>query len=101
MYYVDILFNALPNWTPIPPLVLCHKIIPISMNDQTRIIIFKPEDLQINYHSVKKDIHTILNELPAPLRDFEKYILVELQMKILYVLQCTQHPKLPAKQIPR
>jgi hypothetical protein len=41
-----------------------------------------------------------LNELSAPLRDFEKYILVELQMKILYVLQCKQHPKLPAKQIP-
>ena len=35
------------------------------MNDQMKTIIFKLEDLQINYPSVKKDIHKISNELPA------------------------------------
>jgi len=37
------------------------------MNDQTKTITFKLEALQINYPSVKKDIHTIFNELPAHL----------------------------------
>lgn len=67
MYYVDILFIALPYRIPIPPLVLYHKIIQTAMNDQMKTIIFKLEDLQVNYPSVKKDIHMILNELPAHL----------------------------------
>jgi len=46
MYYVDILFIALPIWTSTPPLVLCHKIILTTVNEQTKTIIFKLEDLQ-------------------------------------------------------
>jgi len=74
MHYVDILFIALPIWTSTPPLVLCHKIILTTVNDQTKTIIFKLEDLQINYPSIKKDIHMILNELLAHLQEILKNI---------------------------
>jgi hypothetical protein len=72
MYYIDILFIALPYWTLIPPFVLRHNIFLTTMNDQTKTVIFKLEDLQINYPSVKKNIHMILNELPAHLQEILK-----------------------------
>jgi hypothetical protein len=85
IYCVDILFIALPYWIPIPPLLLCHKIILTSMHDHKKSIIFKLEDLQRNYNPEKKDTHMILNKLPADLlRDFEKDIQVEFKLMFLY-----------------